>query len=172
MRASKQLGLSVIACIAMCAASLAAAAESDQMIAERVLGPQWRQLSQRAGMAFVGTVLKGETRPAGTDRTPSSIDFAFKVDRAIAGVEPGQILTIHEWTGATSLHRPLRTGERVLLFLYPPSRLGFTSPVGGSQGQITIDGTKKTLDQLQRAIRAARAQQIGSSRPGLSERGE
>ena len=68
-----------------------------------------------------------------------AIELRFRVDRPIAGVEPGQVLTIREWTGALSRQRPLRRGDRVLIFLYPPSRLGLTSPVGGSQGQVLLD---------------------------------
>jgi hypothetical protein len=65
------------------------------------------------------------------------------VDRAIAGVEPGQILTIHEWAGAWSMQRPMRSGQHVLMFLYPPSRLGLTSPVAGSLGQLALDPSGK-----------------------------
>lgn len=68
-----------------------------------------------------------------------AIELRFRVDWPIAGVEPGQVLTIHEWTGAFSRQRPLRRGDRVLLFLYPPSRLGLTSPVGGPLGQVGLD---------------------------------
>ena len=37
------------------------------------------------------------------------------------------------------MHRPMRKGEHFLLFLYPPSRLGLTSPVRGAQGQVPLD---------------------------------
>jgi len=51
-------------------------------------------------------------------------------------------------------------GEHILIFLYPPSRLGFTSPVGGSLGQIALDpsviGGSISVIQLERAIRRAR----------------
>ncbi|MGA8539475.1 MAG: hypothetical protein WB566_08235 [Terriglobales bacterium] len=100
--------------------------------------------------------------------------MSFHVDEAIAGVESGQILTIHEWTGAWARHRPMMAGQHVLIFLYPPSRLGLTSPVGGSLGQFDLDQTGKyvadhrrksfateagesvSVVQLERAIRSAR----------------
>jgi hypothetical protein len=138
-----------------------AAAQSDQVIAERVLGPQWKQLSRRAGMIFAGTVLTAAplaaatqtatTQTAGPDRavpavvpgTTPAIQLSFRVDLPIAGVEQGQILTIHEWAGAWSMHRPMSSGQHILIFLYPLSRLGFTSPVGGALGQIALDPTGK-----------------------------
>jgi hypothetical protein len=137
----------------------AAAQQSDQVIAERVLGPQWKQLSRRAGMIFAGTVLPA---PSQTVRTPTlttptaaadrvvpgttpSVQLRFRVDQAIAGVEQGQILTIHEWAGAASMYRPLHSGQHILIFLYPPSRLGLTSPVGGSLGQVALDPSGKNV---------------------------
>jgi len=130
-------------------ASFAVAQPSDQVIAERVLGAQWKQLSRRAGMIFAGTVL-GSTPPATTiDRAvPASIpavQLSFRVDRAIAGVARGQVLTIHEWAGASSMQRPMNKGQHILIFLYPPSRLGLTSPVGGSLGQIALDANGKNV---------------------------
>src|ERR1700694_1833491 len=74
--------------------------------------------------------------------TPA-VQLSLRVDRAIAGVEHGQILTIHEWAGARSVHRPMRSGQPILIFLDPLRRLGFTSPVGGFLGQTALDPTGK-----------------------------
>ncbi|MFZ1918133.1 MAG: hypothetical protein WAU58_11205 [Terriglobales bacterium] len=142
---------------AICVLSTAAACESDQGAAERVLGSQWKHLSQRAGMVFAGTVLSERIPTARTDRGVPFIPLRFRVDRAIAGVQPGQVLTIHEWTGAASLHRLMRRGEHVLLFLYPPSRLGLTSPVGGPRGQLRLDATGRNVAE-QRPVVAASTQ--------------
>jgi hypothetical protein len=170
--------------------SFAAAQQSDQAIAERVLGSQWKQVARRAGMIFVGTVLSTPAQAATTktatiqtatiptvvtDRavpgTTPAVELSFRVDEAIAGVEPGQVLTIHEWVGAWSMHRPMSKGQHILIFLYPPSRLSLTSPVGGSLGQVALDLTGKKVTgknvsqsgsvsviQLERAIRSARSE--------------
>ena len=133
-----------------------AAQQSDQLIAERVLGPQWKQLSRRAGMIFAGTVLAAAAQTvapqtAATNRlapgTTPAVQLSFHVDEAIAGVERGQVLTIHEWAGAWSMHRPMSKGQRFLIFLYPLSRLGLTSPVGGSLGQIALDSSGQNLSK-------------------------
>jgi len=109
-------------------------------------------------MIFAGTVLTAATgtatdHTAATDRaslaaTPAAtpaVQLSFRVDQAIAGVEQGQILTIHEWAGAWSMHRPMRSGQHILIFLYPLSRLGFTSPVGGSLGQVALEPSGKMV---------------------------
>jgi hypothetical protein len=130
-------------------ASFALAQQSDHVMAERVLGAQWKQLSRRAGMIFAGTVL-GSTPPAtAIDRAaPASIlavQLRFRVDEPIAGVKRGQVVTIHEWVGALDRQRPMIKGQHVLILLYPPSRMGLTSPVGGSLGQITLDANGKNV---------------------------
>jgi hypothetical protein len=187
MSASRRFSVVALVCLSnlwllnFCLSGLAAAQPSDQVVAERVLGPQWKQFARRAGMIFAGTVLAtapqtvtAQTAP--TDRlapgTTPSIHLSFRVDRAIAGVEPGQIVTIREWAGAGAMQRPMRQGQHILIFLYPPSRLGFTSSVGGSMGQVALDpsgqnvsesrqgsapvGPAVSVVQLERAIRSAR----------------
>jgi hypothetical protein len=54
---------------------------------------------------------------------------------------------VREWAGLWEAGERYRAGERVLLYLYPPSKLGLTSPVGGRLGryQIGHDGLV-TLD--------------------------
>lgn len=183
MGPSKRLLVVVLVCLSnFCLSSFAKAQPSDQAVAARILGPQWKQLSRRAGMIFAGTVLTAApltwpAQPAPTDRlaagaTPE-VQLSFRVDAAIAGVEPGQVFVLHEWAGAWSRQRPMSEGQHFLIFLYPPSRFGLTSPVGGSAGQVRLDHTGKqvaghdqnsveptggsvSVVQLERAIRAAR----------------
>jgi hypothetical protein len=180
MRAFRRWLPVVLTLLSSIAAAQQSPQQSDQGIAARVLGPRWQQLSRRAGMIFAGTVLSAAT-PDATNQTVSpdhaaagatpSIELIFRVDEPIAGVERGQILTIHEWTGAWSMHRPMNRGQRILIFLYRPSRLGLTSPVGGALGQIALDSSGQSVSadpvgraasvtvlELERAIRAARSE--------------
>jgi len=162
----------VLACSSVFLSSSAAAQPSNQVIAERVLGPQWKQLSRQAGMIFAGTVLTTATstvttQTAVTDRagpgaTPA-VQLSFRVDEAIAGVQRGQVLTIHEWAGAWSMHRPMSKGQHILIFLYPPSRLGLTSPVGGSFGQVALDSSGKNV--VERNSAAIGVQNTSSVQP-------
>jgi hypothetical protein len=143
MPASRRALVVALACLSNFSLScFAAAQESDQVVAERIPGPQWKQISRRAGMIFAGTVLAGTTRTAtdhtaATDRalttavpaaTPA-VQLSLRVDRAIAGVELGQILTISR-VGRSTVRAspdaqrpahsdPLRSAES--LGLYQPS---------------------------------------------------
>src|ERR1019366_6593758 len=168
MRASRS-GLAVALAFL---SSFVAAQQSDQALAERVLGPQWKQLSRRAGMIFAGTVLNATAQTvapqtAATDRidpgTTPAVQLNFRVDEAIAGVERGQVLTIHEWAGAWSMHRPMSKGQHFLMFLYPPSRLGLTSPVGGSLGQIALDSSGQNGDALKPDAQKPNAPKLAAS---------
>jgi hypothetical protein len=123
----------------VCLANFSAAQLSDQIAAARVLGPHWRELSRSAGMIFSGTLLGIDAQPAGMGRPLPLVLTQFRVDRAIAGVRAGEVLAIREWAGAWSMSRPMGRGQRFLIFLYPTSRLGLTSPVGGRLGQVVLD---------------------------------
>ena len=145
----------------VCLGSVAtAASQSDQILAARVLGPQWKQMARTAGMVFSGTVLGVEALPANDQGVPT-IQLKFRVERAIAGVERGQVLEIREWAGAWSRHRPMYAGDHVLLLLYPPSSLGFTSPVSGALGQIALDASG-----IKVAAPGSRSRQMTGATPG------
>jgi hypothetical protein len=164
----------------------------------RVFGPRWRQLVRDSGMIFSGTVLDIRSRRLGQEKQVPTIKIRFRVDRAILGVRPREPITIFEWAGAWSDH-PLHAGQHVLLLLYPRSRLGLTSPVGGSLGQVVLsnentvapracvrdtghtsqlpDPTESksraaiALSQLEQAIRNARnSQSVSPSRSARSPR--
>jgi hypothetical protein len=146
------------------APAFAESEQSDQFVAAHVLGPNWRQLCRHAGMIFAGTVLASPSELPRTDRGVPYVEVSLRVDRAIAGVKLGQVLTIQEWTGALSSHPTMRPGEHLLLFLYPPSRLSLTSPVGGAQGQIRLDSLGTTVvDREARTLSTSPPSRLDSS---------
>jgi hypothetical protein len=105
------------------------------------------QFARAAGMIFSGTVTKVEPRPAtpASGHAVTTVAITFHVENAIRGATPGQELTISQWIGAWSSGQRYRVGERVLLFLYPPSKLGLTSCVGGAMGHFVVDPQGRVL---------------------------
>ncbi len=107
------------------------------------------RIVRNSGYIFAGTVLKVEPIRAKSPLDVPVVQITFRVTQAIQGVRAGQTLTIREWAGFWTSSERYRVGERVMLFLYKPSRLGLTSPVGGdlgrfhtdAQGLITVDQT-------------------------------
>jgi hypothetical protein len=89
--------------------------------------PKLPSLVRKAGYIFSGRV-KSVERIA--PRTPNSVPvmrITFQVDRGFYGVRSGRELVIHECVGLWQSGENYRPGQRVLLFLYPPSKLGLTS---------------------------------------------
>ena len=97
------------------------------------------QLGRHAGFIFRGRVLSVD-RPKPARGAVTTVQVTFEVLEGIRGVRTGDHLTIREWAGLWGAGRPrYRPGQEVLLFLYPRSRLGLTSPVGGDLGILPID---------------------------------
>jgi len=102
--------------------------------------PMLQQLVRGAGIIFSGRVtFVGHTSPSSSFmQNPASTTVTFQVEHAIRGSSTGQSLTIHEWAGLWAGGERYRLGERVLLFLYAPSKLGLTSPVSGAMGRFSM----------------------------------
>jgi hypothetical protein len=94
-------------------------------------------LTRSSGYIFAGTV-KSVERLAPKGNGVATVQISFHVDEAMQGVHSGQMLAIREWAGLWESGQRYRAGERVLLFLYPPSKLGLTSTVRGPQGRFRI----------------------------------
>ncbi len=139
-----------------------------------------RDMTRGAGSIFIGTVMQSQ---GGTDEHGDIVTYTtFKVEKAIHGALQ-QGITIKQLGGETpglSMRlehmRYFKTGERVLVMLYPVSSLGFTSPVGLNQGvwSVAADGSilgvsdeaLGGLDPILRAngITAQQTQSIGQSK--------
>jgi hypothetical protein len=96
-------------------------------------------LIRNAGYVFMGTVTAVQQAAPSHQNAVATVRITFRVDQGIQGVRAGQTLEIHEWAGLWQSGERYRPGERVLLFLYRPSRLGLTSSVGGSMGRFVVD---------------------------------
>ena len=96
------------------------------------------QMTRAAGMIFSGQVtsVAPASPPGSAVRT---VAITFHVERAIRGVSAGQDLTMFQWIGMWTSGQRYRVGDRALLLLYPPSKLGLTSSVAGAMGRFTID---------------------------------
>jgi hypothetical protein len=121
-----------------------------------------RPLTRSSGYIFAGTV-KSVERLAPKGNGVATVQISFHVDQAMQGVHTGQMLTIREWAGLWESGQRYRLGERVLLFLYPPSKLGLTSPVRGPLGRFRIGPDGRVVVDPRRIGVPAR-------RPGIGDR--
>lgn len=129
-------------CVVVCLALCASAFSQKNISSERL-----RAASRSAGTIFRGTVLSVERRAPSRPNQLGTVEIAFHVDEGLKGVKTGSTFRILEWIGLWTSRDRYRIGERVALFLYPPSLLGLTSPVGGDAGRYPIDDRGRiTLD--------------------------
>jgi hypothetical protein len=101
--------------------------------------PQRPSLTLKAGYIFSGTVKAVERLTPRANGGAAVMRVTFHVDQGLRGTVTGQTLVIREWAGLWQAGDRYRPGERVMLFLYPPSKLGLTSPVGGESGRFGVD---------------------------------
>jgi hypothetical protein len=114
--------------------------------------PGLQQLIFSAGYVFEGKVVRVEQVDSSA-QVVETIQITFQVLRGVRGVRSGQSFTIREWAGLWNAGERYRPGENVVLFLYPPSRLGLTSPVGGPLGRFAMDTTGEImLNEAQNAL--------------------
>lgn len=91
-----------------------------------------------SGMIFAGTVLKVQQGSGSASPAIPVTRITFRVEQAFRGVRAGQVFTMTEWAGLWQNRERYHVGEKVLLFLYPKSKLGLTSPVG-AMGRFPVD---------------------------------
>ena len=102
-------------------------------------------VARAAGIIFSGTVTGIARRAAKAGNSVETVAITFRVENAIRGATPGETLTISQWMGLWSSGQRYRVGERVLLFLYPPSKLGLTSCVSAPVGRFAMDPRGRVL---------------------------
>ncbi|HLW85476.1 MAG TPA: hypothetical protein VKR60_09705 [Candidatus Sulfotelmatobacter sp.] len=111
------------------------------------------QIARASGMIFVGTVTKVERGPERDGTAIATVAVTFRVERPLRGAISGESLTIQQWLGLWTGGQRYTVGEHVLLFLYPPSRLGLTSSVAGPMGRFKVDlAGRILLSELQFAV--------------------
>jgi hypothetical protein len=121
----------------------------------------FEQLVRAAGIIFSGRVRSiGQSASSSSSGSPPTF-VTFQVEHAIRGALPGQNLTIHEWAGLRFGGERYRVGERVLLFLYSPGKLGLTSPVAGALGRFSVNSQGQIVMSAQHVAALAADPMLG-----------
>ena len=115
--------------------------------------PNLQALARQAGYIFSGTVASVERELPANSGGLAVMRVTFRVDQPVRGVRAHQLLAVREWAGLWEAGDRYQVGERMLVFFYPPSKLGLTSPVAGSFGRFNIQSNGDLL--LPAARRAA-----------------
>jgi hypothetical protein len=125
-----------LVCLAPCLLLFLAPSTIAQAVFRNV-APDLRAVVHRSGTIFVGNVTSIE--PPSGPCCLTAVRITFKVEQAMRGdVRVGEPFSIREWPGLWTAGPRYRVGERLVLFLYPPSKLGLTSPVAGKWGRVRV----------------------------------
>jgi hypothetical protein len=132
--------------------------------------PSLNDLNQSAGIVFSGTVTQIE-RIDTPDAKPAIVRVKFRVEQAVRGCIAGEAVILDEWAELWVRGDRYRKGQRVLIFLYPPSGTGFSSPIAGDVGTIRIgpDGLLRTTPQQASLLASQWTSSQSGARPTLSE---
>jgi hypothetical protein len=93
------------------------------------------RIVRNSGMIFSGTVLSVKHHSADAANVPATTQITFRVQDAIRGVHRGQVIQVREWGGLWQTGEQYHPGEHLMLFLYPPSRLGAQLEAGWGDSQ-------------------------------------
>jgi hypothetical protein len=86
------------------------------------------------------------------------VRITFHVETGYLGVRSGQDLLVTEYAGLWQSGETYHPGEKILLFLYPPSKLGLTSAVEGASGHFSVGpGGNIIIDPGRMPLRPVRA---------------
>jgi hypothetical protein len=137
---------------------------------------------------MAGTIFSGVCTQVATVHEPAIqgdvLVYTFEADRILKGRQSESVvIRMHRRLAVYARAPKFEVGEKVVLFLYPASDLGFTSPVGFGQGKFYIiestDGGRTVVNEnqnenlfrgmveSQRAARAVKPERIRS----LQEKG-
>ena len=111
-----------------------------------------QQMVSMAGLIFSGRVVAIEPirSPVGT---VVSMRISIYVEQAFRGVRAGDTIAVNEWAGLwQNSGDRYRVGQRLMLFLYAPSRASLTSPVGQELGRLPVEGRRLILSPAQGKI--------------------
>jgi hypothetical protein len=130
-----------------------------------------RDVTDHAGTIFVGRVISLEAVPLAPSDQVGSMQITFQVEQGIRGARAGEHFSFREWIGLWSRADRYRVGQRMMLFLYTPSGLGLTSPVGGAAGRLSVDASGQVLlsPTQQQLIQISQTPEVRSHRVPLRE---
>jgi hypothetical protein len=123
--------------LALAAQGQTVASADDDVVSPQDIETALHQMSDRAGVIFVGRV--SEVRRLGSGNVAAGVvEIRFEVEQAVRGCSAG-VYVLREWAGLwEGDNQRYRVGQRLLMMLHAPNAAGLSSPVDGMDGAIPI----------------------------------
>jgi hypothetical protein len=131
------LVVAAVAVLGLAARGQTVATDADAAAPPQDIETALHQMADRAGVIFVGRVVKVQRREGGSAAS-GVVEVTFEVDQAVRGCSVGSYV-LREWAGLwEGDDQRYRAGQRLLMLLHAPSAAGMSSPVDGLDGAIPI----------------------------------
>lgn len=142
-------------CCTFCFANIASEDVSSKPKIERhfvfdAIPLNLEEITDAAGRIFVGNCTNIEEIENDSESKLPVIKYTFKITEGIKGVDNKEEIAFKQWQ-PTVRGASYEIGKKYILFLYPNSDRGLTSPVGFLQGQFEIE--KKGLIRRKEVVR-------------------
>jgi hypothetical protein len=108
------------------------------------------EITSASDRIFTGTCINVEEIEEDPESKLPVFKYTFKITESIKGLEGKEQVTFKQWK-PTAKDAGYEMGKKYILFLYPNSERGLTSPVGFLQGQFEIE--KKGLIRRKEVVR-------------------
>jgi hypothetical protein len=123
--------------LALAAQGQAIASANDDAVSPQEMATALHQMSDRAGVIFVGKVSQVRRGVSG-NAGAGVVEIRFEVEQAVRGCSAGSYV-LREWAGLWEAdNQRYRAGQRLLMLLHTPNAAGLSSPVDGMDGAIPI----------------------------------
>ena len=96
------------------------------------------ELTNEADRIFAGLCTDIEEIENDPESGLSVVKYTFRITEQIKGLDDKDEITFKQWSKTTS-DFSYEVGTKYILFLYPDSELGLTTPVGFLQGQFNVN---------------------------------
>lgn len=108
------------------------------------------EITSASDRIFTGTCTNVEETEEDPESKLPVFKYTFKITESIKGLEDKEQVTFKQWK-PTAKDAGYEIGKKYILFLYPNSERGLTSPVGFLQGQFEVE--KKGLIRRKEVVR-------------------
>ena len=142
MNKRKKIFTLIVLCSLICPVNANEVSESSGVKLERhfvfdTLPLNLEEITSASDRIFAGICTGAEEIEEDPESKLPVFKYTFKITEAIKGLNGKEEITFKQWKPTTN-GASYEIGEKYVLFLYPNSERGLTSPVGFLQGQFEI----------------------------------
>ena len=162
MKKSKKVGFFVVLLFLTCSLNSFLAQERNTSIMAVKLTDKYvfdtlplnlEEITDSANRIFSGTCINREEIQNDSVSNLNVVKYTFSIEESIKGVDNLNQISFKQWKPTTK-NAGFEVNKKYVVFLYPESELGLTSPVGFQQGKFSIEkkGLNRGVEYIKNSI--------------------